>query len=134
MGLEAIPDEPVNPRRLRRTLSVEMAARPGGLLATKVYFKHLQVATSEGYAGWPGGAQAVFHHDWKKDGFVGENGVLAQILGSQRGESSRCSKMREGLSLGSASADCLTTSNSDQPMVTSRAWTRAGSRWSSYAV
>jgi hypothetical protein len=27
-----------------------MAARPGGLLATKVHFKHLQVATSEGYA------------------------------------------------------------------------------------
>src|SRR3954469_2094818 len=54
MGLEPIPDEPVHPRRLRRTLSVEMAARPGGLLATKVHFKHLQVATSEGYAGRPG--------------------------------------------------------------------------------
>jgi hypothetical protein len=66
MGLEPIPDEPVHPRRLRRTLSVEMAARPGGLLATKVHFKHLQVATSEGYAGRPGGAQAVFHHEWKK--------------------------------------------------------------------
>ncbi|MFD1277676.1 hypothetical protein ACFQ51_54340 [Streptomyces kaempferi] len=48
MGLEPIPDEPVHPRRLRRTLSVKMAARPGGLLATKVHFKHLQVATSEG--------------------------------------------------------------------------------------
>ncbi|MFF3820616.1 hypothetical protein ACFYYD_29210 [Streptomyces bluensis] len=67
MGLEPIPDEPVHPRRLRRTLSVEMAARPGGLLATKVHFKHLQVATSEGYAGRPGGAQAVFHHEWKKE-------------------------------------------------------------------
>ena len=44
-----------------------MAARPGGLLATKVHFKHLQVATSEGYAGRPGGAQAVFHHEWKKE-------------------------------------------------------------------
>jgi len=33
-----------------RTLSVEMAARPGGLFATKVHFKHLTVATSEGYA------------------------------------------------------------------------------------
>ncbi|GHA73850.1 MULTISPECIES: hypothetical protein [Streptomyces] len=67
MGLEPIPGEPVHPRRLRRTLSVEMAARPGGLLATKVHFKHLQVATSEGYAGRPGGAQAVFHHEWKKE-------------------------------------------------------------------
>ncbi|WP_405365583.1 hypothetical protein [Kitasatospora sp. NBC_00039] len=67
MGLETIPDDPVNPRRLRRTLSVEMAARPGGLLATKVHFKHLKVATSEGYAGRPGGAQAVFHHEWKKE-------------------------------------------------------------------
>ncbi|MFE5767661.1 hypothetical protein ACFQ7O_04800 [Streptomyces sp. NPDC056485] len=67
MGLEAIPDEPVHPRRLRRTLSVEMAARPGGVLATKVHFKHLKVATSGGYAGRPGGAQAVFHHEWKKE-------------------------------------------------------------------
>ncbi|MFB7506235.1 hypothetical protein [Streptomyces broussonetiae] len=53
MGLDPIPDEPVHPRRLRRTLSVEMAARPGGLLATKVHFKHLQVATSEGYLRLP---------------------------------------------------------------------------------
>ncbi|MGW4380440.1 hypothetical protein [Kitasatospora sp. NPDC004531] len=67
MGLEPIPDKPVHPRNLRRTLSVEMAARPGGVLATKVHFKHLQVATSEGYAGRPGGAQAVFHHEWKKE-------------------------------------------------------------------
>ncbi|WP_346167727.1 hypothetical protein [Streptomyces javensis] len=44
-----------------------MAARPGGLLATKVHFKHLQVATSEGYAARPGGAQAVFHQEWKKE-------------------------------------------------------------------
>ncbi|UKY50312.1 hypothetical protein [Streptomyces inhibens] len=45
-GLEPIPDDPVHPRRLRRALSLEMAARPGGLFATKVHFKHLQVATS----------------------------------------------------------------------------------------
>jgi len=49
-----------------RTLSVEMAARPGGLFATKVHFKHLTVATSEGYAGRPGGAQAIFHREWKQ--------------------------------------------------------------------
>ncbi|MER7983091.1 hypothetical protein [Streptomyces sp. NPDC095817] len=66
MRLVPIPDEPVHPRRLRRTLSVEIAARPGGLLATKVHFKHLQVATSEGYAGRPGGVPAEFHHEWKK--------------------------------------------------------------------
>ncbi|MFE2937309.1 hypothetical protein [Streptomyces sp. NPDC059278] len=66
MGLETIPEDPVHPRRLRRTLAVEMAARPGGLFATVVHFKHLQVATSEGYAGRPGGAQAVFHHEWKQ--------------------------------------------------------------------
>lgn len=66
LGLEPIPADPVHPRRLRRTLSVEMAARPGGLFATKVHFKHLVVATSEGYAGRPGGAQAVFHREWKQ--------------------------------------------------------------------
>ncbi|WP_235438081.1 hypothetical protein [Kitasatospora griseola] len=66
LGLEPIPEVAVHPRRLRRTLSVEMAARPGGLFATKVHFKHLSVATSEGYAGRPGGAQAVFHHEWKR--------------------------------------------------------------------
>lgn len=49
-GLEPIPDRPVHPRSLRRTLAVEMAARPGGLLATKLHFKHLPVVTSEGYA------------------------------------------------------------------------------------
>ncbi|MET9454585.1 hypothetical protein ABZY05_05755 [Streptomyces canus] len=65
MGLAPIPDDQIHPRRLRRTLAVEMAARPGGLLATKVHFKHLSVVTSEGYAHQPGGAQAVFHHEWK---------------------------------------------------------------------
>ncbi len=67
MGLEPIPADPVHPRRLRRALSVETAARPGGLPAAKVHFKHLKVATSEGCAGRPGGAQAVFHHEWKKE-------------------------------------------------------------------
>ncbi|MFF7146111.1 hypothetical protein ACFZB5_33795 [Streptomyces nodosus] len=65
-GPEPIPEVAVHPRRLRRTLSVEMAARPGGLFATKVHFKHLSVATSEGYAGRPEGAQAGFHHEWKR--------------------------------------------------------------------
>jgi hypothetical protein len=66
LGLAPIPDEPIHPRRLRRTLEVEMGARPGGLFATKVHFKHLSVATSEGYAARPGGAQAGFHQEWKQ--------------------------------------------------------------------
>ncbi|MER6692245.1 hypothetical protein [Streptomyces minutiscleroticus] len=64
-GLKPIPDDPVHPRSLRRTLSLEMAARPGGLFAAKVHFKHLRVATTEGYTARPGGAQAVFHQEWK---------------------------------------------------------------------
>ncbi|MEU4147110.1 hypothetical protein [Streptomyces parvulus] len=66
LGLAPIPGEPIHPRRLRRTLAVEMGARPGGLFATKVHFKHLSVATSEGYAARPGGAQAGFHQEWKQ--------------------------------------------------------------------
>src|SRR3979411_1396210 len=44
----------------RRTLAVEMAYRPGGLLAAKLALKHISVVTTEGYAGSPGGAQAKF--------------------------------------------------------------------------
>ena len=43
---------------LRRTLSIELAYRPGGLLAAKLHLKHISVATTEGYASRPGGAQA----------------------------------------------------------------------------
>lgn len=66
LGLSPIPDYPVTIRALRRTLSLEMAARPGGVLATKVALKHLTVTTTEGYAARPGGAQAVFHAEWKQ--------------------------------------------------------------------
>jgi hypothetical protein len=41
-----------------RTLAIELAYRPGGLLAAKVHLKHISVATTEGYAARPGGAQA----------------------------------------------------------------------------
>jgi hypothetical protein len=41
----------------RRTLSLEMAYRPGGVLASKIHMKHCVVATTEGYASRPGGAQ-----------------------------------------------------------------------------
>ncbi|MDX3233009.1 hypothetical protein [Streptomyces sp. ME19-01-6] len=43
---------------LRRKLAIELAYRPGGLLATKIYLHHVSTATTEGYASRPGGAQA----------------------------------------------------------------------------
>ncbi|WP_434598399.1 site-specific integrase [Streptomyces sp. A5-4] len=58
LGLLPIPEGPVNLRMLRRSLSLEMAYRPGGVLATKIHMKHIAVATTEGYAARPGGAQA----------------------------------------------------------------------------
>jgi hypothetical protein len=58
LGLASIPDGPVTLRMLRRTLALEMAYRPGGVLATKIHLKHIAVATTEGYASRPGGAQA----------------------------------------------------------------------------
>lgn len=58
LGLTQIPDFPVNLRALRRTLAIELAYRPGGVLATKIHLKHVAVATTEGYASRPGGAQA----------------------------------------------------------------------------
>jgi hypothetical protein len=58
LGLAPIPGPPPTLRALRRTLAIEMAYRPGGLLAAKVHLKHISVATTEGYANRPGGAQA----------------------------------------------------------------------------
>ena len=58
LGLAPIPDLPVNLRALRRTLAIELAYRPGGVLAAKIHLKHVAVATTEGYASRPGGAQA----------------------------------------------------------------------------
>jgi integrase len=58
LGLAPVPDGLVNPRMLRRTLALEMAYRPGGVLAAKLHMKHIAVATTEGYASRPGGAQA----------------------------------------------------------------------------
>ncbi|MDX3402559.1 hypothetical protein B0E38_01432 [Streptomyces sp. 111WW2] len=60
LGLAPIPEGAVTPRALRRSLAVEIAYRPGGLLAAKLQLKHLSVATTEGYAARPGGAQAKF--------------------------------------------------------------------------
>lgn len=58
LGLAPIPESPVSLRALRRTLAIELAFRPGGVLATKIHLKHISVATTEGYASRPGGAQA----------------------------------------------------------------------------
>jgi hypothetical protein len=60
LGLAPIPPDPLNLRVLRRTLAIEIAHRPGGLLAAKIQLKHLSVVTTEGYANRPGGAQAKF--------------------------------------------------------------------------
>ncbi|MEU3050817.1 site-specific integrase [Streptomyces sp. NPDC006984] len=58
LGLAPIPDGQVNLRMLRRTLAIELAYRPNGMLAAKIALKHLSVATTEGYTARPGGAQA----------------------------------------------------------------------------
>ena len=58
LGLAPIPDEPVTLRMLRRTVALEMAYRPGGVLAAKLHLKHIAAATTEGYAARLGGAQA----------------------------------------------------------------------------
>jgi hypothetical protein len=58
LGLEPVPGYPVSLRALRRTLAIELAYRPGGVLAAKFQLKHIAAATTEGYASRPGGAQA----------------------------------------------------------------------------
>lgn len=58
LGLSPIPDGQVNLRMLRRTLAIELAYRPAGLLAAKIHLKHVSVVTTEGYAARPGGSQA----------------------------------------------------------------------------
>ena len=58
LGLAPIPAAKVTPQALRRTLALQLAHRPGGLLAAKIHLKHVSVATTEGYAARPGGAQA----------------------------------------------------------------------------
>ncbi len=63
LGLAPIPDGRVTARMLRRTLALELAHRPNGLFAAKLALKHICVATSEGYAARPGGAQARFRSE-----------------------------------------------------------------------
>jgi hypothetical protein len=58
LSLAPIPDTPISLRAIRRTLAIELAYRPGGVLAAKWHLKHIATATTEGYASRPGGAQA----------------------------------------------------------------------------
>lgn len=58
LGLAPIPAGQVSLRMLRRTLAMELAFRPHGLLAAKVHLRHVSAATSEGYGARPGGSQA----------------------------------------------------------------------------
>jgi hypothetical protein len=58
LGLAPIPEGRVSLRMLRRTLALELAYRPGGVLAAKLHLKHIATATTDGYASRPGGAQA----------------------------------------------------------------------------
>ncbi len=86
LGLAPIPADPATPRMLRRTLAIELAYRPGGLLAAKVHLKHISVATTEGYASRPGGAQAellaeVNKHEADRNLEL----VQAEFLNYQRG-------------------------------------------------
>ncbi|WP_205328663.1 hypothetical protein [Glycomyces sp. YM15] len=60
LGLEPLPEGPVHPRALRRTLALMIAQRPHGLMAAKIQLKHISTATTEGYAARPGGHQAAF--------------------------------------------------------------------------
>lgn len=60
-GLKNIPsDWHLEPRQFRRTLSRELAWRPGGIIAGKIHLKHISVATTEGYAGKRGESAAAF--------------------------------------------------------------------------
>lgn len=72
LGLAPVPEGRLNLRMLRRSLAMEMAYRPGGVLATKIAMKHVTVAATEGYAARPGGAQArllaeVSHHEQERN-------------------------------------------------------------------
>ncbi|GAA3381322.1 hypothetical protein GCM10020367_72110 [Streptomyces sannanensis] len=47
-AIPVIPQGPLSARMLRRTLSLAIAERPGGLLATKIALEHISMATTEG--------------------------------------------------------------------------------------
>ncbi len=61
LGLTQPPTGPLTAAMLRRTLALQLARRPGGLLAARIHLRHVSVVTTEGYAHQPGGSQALFH-------------------------------------------------------------------------
>jgi hypothetical protein len=86
LGLAPIPDDPINLMITRRTLAMELAHRPGGLLAAKIHLKHVSVVTTEGYAARPGGAQAEFLSDVAEEEQIRNKDLtLAAFRDSQNG-------------------------------------------------
>jgi hypothetical protein len=86
LGLAPIPGDHLNMRMLRRKLAIELAYRPGGLLATKIHLRHVSTATAEGYSSRPGGAQAellaeVSDHEQQRNLDL----VLAELRNYQQG-------------------------------------------------
>ncbi len=86
LGLAHIPGHRLNMRMLRRKLAIELAYRPGGLLATKIHLRHVSAATAAGYASRPGGAQAellaeVSDHEQQRNLDL----VLAEFRNYQQG-------------------------------------------------
>jgi hypothetical protein len=87
LGLDPIPEGRLNLRMLRRKLAIELAYRPGGLLAAKIYLHHVSAATTEGYASRPGGAQAellaeVSNHEQERNLEL----VMAEFRNYQQGK------------------------------------------------
>lgn len=64
----------------RRTLALELAHRPGGVLAAKVHLKHVSVATTEGYAARPGGSQGHFLSEIAKEERVRDLALTIQAF------------------------------------------------------
>jgi hypothetical protein len=123
LGLAQLPEDKVSLRMLRRTLALELAYRPGGVLAAKLHLKHIAVATTEGYASRPGGAQAallaeVNKHEsernlalvWEEFGNY-QQGILPAGLGAR--ELTEFFAHVDG-KLGSAGAGAVKVQRSDQ--------------------
>jgi len=72
LGLAPLPDGPLNGRMLRRTLAVELAKRPGGLLAVKIHLKHVSVVI----------LSSGFDHGCDLDGHVKDDVLDVTIVGS----------------------------------------------------
>lgn len=118
LGMAPIPEDPVNLRMIRRTLAIELAYRPGGLLAAKVALKHISTATAEGYAARPGGAQGqllaeVNRHEQERNLQL----VLAEFRNYQNGIMPAGPGARDLTSFFATIDSHLATSASSQPHV-----------------